>query len=132
MTRAALTYPLMRPLLWLPGLAVAVALAGIAALVMMPAPQAVAAVVTPAVAPPLASAASGRGRSCEACGLIETIRRTDLATGLSSYEFTVRMRDGSTRASSQATRGRWSEGDRVVVIGGTAARALEQRKAAVL
>jgi len=132
MTRTALTHSLLRPLVFLPGLAIAVTVAGIAALVMMPAPQAIAAVVQPAVAPLPAAPASVRGRGCDACGFVETIRRTDPTTGLSSYEFTVRMRDGSTRDSRQATRGRWLEGDRVVVIGGTAARALEEEKNAAL
>jgi hypothetical protein len=125
MTRLALT--LTRPLVFLPGIALAVALASIAVLVMMPAPTAVAAVVVAPVVP-LAGVmpAGSRDRRCDSCGYVEAIRRIDPVTGLSGYAFTVRMRDGSIRDSNQATRGRWLEGDQMMVIGGTAARALEQ------
>ena len=130
MTRFALT--LKRPLIFLPGIAVAVAVAATGALLLVPAPQAVAAIVAPAGPVPVASPASAPARACDACGFVETIPRTDPVTGLTAYAFTVRMRDGSTRASSQATRGRWLEGERVVVIGGAAARALEEEKNAAL
>jgi hypothetical protein len=119
MTRFAL--PLTRPLLF-----VAIALAaGAAALFTMQAGEA-AATATPVDARQDATPKGGRDRRCDDCGLVQTIRRTNPASGLPVYEFTVRMRDGSTRDSSQATRGRWIEGDRVIVIGGPAARALEE------
>ena len=123
---------LTRPLIGLPRAAFAVVVAGIAALAMMPAPQATAAIVAAAQPIPVAAVAPVRERGCAACGIVETIRRTDPATGAATYAFVVRMHDGSTRASTQATRDRWLEGDQVLVIGGTAARALEQKKTAAL
>lgn len=125
MTRLAHT--LTRPLVYLPGIAVAVAIVTIAALVMMPAPEAVAAVVPVAVPVADATPASSRDRRCDSCGFVEAIHPIDPAAGLSGYAFTVRMRDGSVRDSNQATRGRWLVGDQMLVIGGTAARALEQQ-----
>jgi hypothetical protein len=125
MTRLAQT--LTRPLVFLPGIALAVAVASIAVLVMMPAPEAVAAVVAPAVPLVDATPASSRERRCDSCGFVEAIHPIDPVTGLSGYAFTVRMRDGSVRDSNQATRGRWLVGDQMLVIGGTAARALEQQ-----
>lgn len=122
---------LSRPTFAWPRAAFALGVAGIAGLAMMPAPRATAAIVVHAQPVPVAALA-GRERGCAACGVVETIRRTDPATGAATYAFVVRMRDGSTRASNQATRDRWLEGDQVLVIGGTAARALEQRKTAAL
>jgi hypothetical protein len=119
---------LTRPLFLLPGLVAAAAVAGIAAFAMTRAPEPVAAIVPPAAALAVAKAAAGRDRACDTCGVMKTIRRTDPATGLAVYEFSVRMRDGSTRDSTGATRGRWVEGDRVMLIGGTAARALEEKQ----
>ena len=126
MTRFA--HALTHPQIYLPGIAVAVIVAGVAALLMMPAPEAVAATIAPAGPLPVAAIASGRDRSCDSCGFVETIRRTDPATGSTTYEFSVRMRDGSTRASTATKRGRWLEGERVILIGGAAARALEEEK----
>ena len=117
---------LTRPLIFLPVLVAAVGVVAIAAYVMIPAPEA----LTPMAAPvaPLLVKAAGRDRSCQTCGTMETIRRTDPATGLPVYTFSVRMRDGSTRGSTGSTRGRWLEGDRVMLIGGAAARALEEQQ----
>ena len=129
MTR--LDFVLTRPRTFLSGTAAAVAIAVVAALAMAPAPQAVAAVVAAADAAPVAVTASARGRDCASCGFVETIRRTDPGTGLSSYAFTVRMRDGSSRDTTEAARGRWLEGDRVILIGGAEARALEIGNAAL-
>jgi hypothetical protein len=101
----------------------------IAAFVMIHAPEAVAASVMPAA--PLQEvpkAAAARNRACDTCGIMQSIRRTDPATGLAVYEFSVRMRDGSTRDSTGATRGHWLEGDGVMLIGGAAARALEEKQ----
>ena len=123
---------LTRPVIYLSGIAIAVAVAGITALLMMPAPEAAAGIHTLAVPLLAANPASGRDRTCASCGIVQRIRRIDPATGLASYEFTVRMRDGSTRDSTGATRGQWLEGDRVMLIGGTAARALEEGKNPVL
>ncbi|QJW85062.1 hypothetical protein HK414_20735 [Ramlibacter terrae] len=125
-------YVLMRPRAFLSGTAAAMAIAAIAALGMAPAPQAVAAVVAAAEAAPVAAAPVPRERDCASCGFVETIKRTDPGTGLTSYEFTVRMRDGSARDSTETGRGRWLEGDRVILIGGAAARALEIEKNAAL
>ncbi len=132
MTDFALTQTLRRPPLFLSGLATAVAVAGIAAFAMIPAPEAVAASAASIEPLPLAKVTAGRERGCDTCGIMQTIRRNDPATGLAVYEFSVRMRDGSTRDSIGATRGRWLEGDRVVVIGGAAARALEEKQNAAL
>ena len=38
---------------------------------------------------------------------------------IKSYEFTVRMADGSSRVSYQASPGNWRSGERVIVIGNT-------------
>lgn len=122
---------LTRPPTALPRAAFAVVVAGIAALAMVPAPRATAAIVVGAQPLPVATI-SARARDCAACGVVETIRRTDPATGIAGYAFVVRMRDGSTRASNRATRDRWLEGDQVLVIGGAAARTLEQKKTAAL
>jgi hypothetical protein len=105
------------------------ALAATATAFLVPAAEAAAAV---AVAPQAAvKAEPAHERGCDSCGVVQTIRRTDPATGLASYAFSVRMRDGSTRDSTEATRGRWVEGDRVMLIGGAAARALEEKNAAL-
>lgn len=130
MTRCAHT--LARPLIFLPGLAVAMAIAGLATLLILPAPEAAAAIVAPAVPPTTAKAASGRDRTCDSCGYVVTIRGTSADADPATYKFTVRMRDGSTRDSTAATRGSWAEGDRVILIGGTAARALEEEQNAIL
>lgn len=130
MTR--LGHTLTRPLILAPGVAAGLAFAAVIALVIAPAPQAVAAVAVVAAAPLQVTAAASRERACPSCGLVRTIRRTDPATGRDAYEFSVRMSDGTTRESTEATRGRWVEGDRVVLIGGTAARALEEAKNAAL
>ena len=128
MNRLALS--LKSPLVFLPGLAAAVVVAGVAALLMVPAPEpadAESAILVPLpIVLPIVLPGSGRG--CESCGVVQTIRRTDGAGGLASYEFSVRMRDGSMRNSTELTRGRWREGDHVLLIGGSAARALEQAK----
>ena len=119
---------LKRPLVFLPAIAVSMAVAVLCAYFVMPAPQAVAAVATPAGTLLVAKAALVRDRSCETCGFMQTIKRSDPATGEPIYEFSVRMRDGSTRASTGVTRGRWLEGERVILIGGAAARAIEEEK----
>ena len=66
--------------------------------------------------------------ACASCGSVESIRHTDPATGLPIYEFTVRMRDGSARESSETKPGRWRAGERVLLIGGAKARAADERE----
>jgi hypothetical protein len=56
---------------------------------------------------------------CEACGVVEAIRRIDAVGALpATYEFTVRLRDGSTRLSSDASQSNWRAGDAIMLIGG--------------
>lgn len=119
-------FTIARPLIVLPALAAAIAVLASAAVFLIPAPQV--AVEAPAGPVVVSEAAPLRDRSCSTCGFMHAIRRTDPATGQPSYEFSVRMRDGSTRESNGATVGRWIEGDRVMLIGGAAARALEEQK----
>jgi hypothetical protein len=75
--------------------------------------------------PPVAGAAEpavktrARKRCEAACGVVEAIRQIDPVGVLpASYEFTVRLRDGSTRLSSAATQGKWRAGDAIMLIGG--------------
>jgi hypothetical protein len=67
-------------------------------------------------------AANARTRTrCEACGVVQAIRRIEPAGALpASYEFTVRLRDGSIRLSSNTSQGKWRMGDAIMLIGGTA------------
>jgi hypothetical protein len=123
---------LTRPLLFLPGLGAAAAVLAAAVLVVMPAPEAAVAIAAPAGPLPASQAVIASDRTCATCGFMKTIRRTDPVTGVPAYQFSVRMRDGSTRDSTETTRGRWIEGDRVILIGGAAARALEVEKNAAL
>jgi hypothetical protein len=66
-------------------------------------------------------AVKARARSrCEACGVIEAIRRIEPAGALpASYEFTVRLRDGSIRLSSNQSQAKWRTGDAIMLLGGT-------------
>jgi hypothetical protein len=65
-------------------------------------------------------AAQARVRTrCDACGIVEAIRRIDPVGALpATYEFTVRLRDGSTRLSSDASPSKWRAGDAIMLIGG--------------
>ena len=71
---------------------------------------------------PAASKAVIRARvrtRCEACGVVEAIRRIDAVGNLPpAYEFTVRLRDGSTRLSTDASQAKWRAGDQIMLIGG--------------
>jgi hypothetical protein len=59
---------------------------------------------------------------CEACGVVQAIRRIDPVGELPAvYEFTVRLRDGSTRLSSNASQAKWRAGDAIMLIGGAGA-----------
>lgn len=82
-------------------------------------------------APPVPAAAAASPREagnankarvvCAICGVVETIRRFEPVGELpAGYEFTVRMRDGSTRLSSIASADKWRIGDRIMLIGGSA------------
>ncbi len=67
-----------------------------------------------------ALAAQPRVRSrCAGCGVVESIRTLE-ATGIlrDQFEFTVRMRDGSTRISRTTGRGQWRAGDRIILMAG--------------
>lgn len=90
-------------------------------------PDGIAAVSAPA--PQAGKAARGRA-VCQACGVVETIRRFEPLGELpAGYELTVRMRDGSTRISKLASSAKWQAGDRIMLIGGAPAPAeLSDRK----
>jgi hypothetical protein len=78
----------------------------------------------PAVSPAAASALDVR-KHCAGCGFVQSIRHVGAAGLLpAAYEFTVRMRDGSVRTSSDASEGRWRVGDRIILVGGPTAAAL--------
>ncbi len=69
---------------------------------------------------PASTQAKPRTRArCMTCGVIESIRRLEPVGALpAAYEFTVRLRDGSTRISSSATQDKWRSGDRIMLMGG--------------
>jgi hypothetical protein len=102
------------------------AVAAIAASVIALWPQNSPEFVPPAALPLLAEPVREPAR-CEGCGTIETITRIDDGAQPAAYAFTVRMRDGSARRSSEWPRGRWREGDHVILIGGAGAREAEER-----
>ena len=66
--------------------------------------------------------ATGKARArsrCPECGVIVSVReieRHDDDTG--SYEFTVRMADGSKRVIDDVNPARWRPGERLIVIDG--------------
>ena len=56
---------------------------------------------------------------CAACGVVQAIRRIEPEGALpASYEFTVRLRDGSIRLSSHTSQAKWRIGDAIMLIGG--------------
>jgi hypothetical protein len=65
---------------------------------------------------------AGRSGPAPVTGVVEAIRRIDHG-GLTpaSFEFTVRMRDGSARISTTTSAGNWRSGDRILLIGGASA-----------
>jgi hypothetical protein len=83
----------------------------------------------PPVTLPLVAESVREPARCDGCGTIETITRMEDQAQLAVYAFTVRMRDGSARRSSEWPRGRWREGDHVILIGGAGAREAEERDA---
>jgi hypothetical protein len=79
------------------------------------APQAIAA---PAAASDAADAPRSR---CERCGVVLGIRALDLVAGSpASYEFTVRLHDGSMRTSTTIGKAAWRVGDHILLVGGPA------------
>jgi hypothetical protein len=84
----------------------------------------------PAVIAPISSTAllEARDRArlrCPTCGVVEAIHRTEPAGDLAgSYEFAVRLPDGSLRHSVDSRPGRWQVGDRMMLIGSAADRTL--------
>jgi hypothetical protein len=80
-----------------------------------------------ASAPPLAVANAAPGRDeapararCDGCGVIESIQHVAASgNAAATYGITVRMRDGSTRVSSDARPANWRTGDRIVLIDDT-------------
>jgi hypothetical protein len=74
------------------------------------------AVVQPAAAP--ADRAQSR-RRCDSCGRIQSIRRIEAtAAAPASFEFTVRLYDGTVRTNSSVTAGNWHPGDLIILLGG--------------
>jgi homospermidine synthase len=56
---------------------------------------------------------------CPTCGVVQAIRRIDAAGDTpESYEFTVRLRDGSIHLSRDASQAKWRAGDNIMLIGG--------------
>lgn len=56
---------------------------------------------------------------CSTCGVVEAIRRIEHGGSTpASFEFTVRLRDGSTRTSTSDSAANWRRGDRIMLIGG--------------
>ncbi|MBK6007386.1 hypothetical protein JJB11_14890 [Ramlibacter ginsenosidimutans] len=73
------------------------------------------------VAAPLAEAADLPRSHCERCGVVMGIRALDLVAGApASYEFTVRLHDGSLRTSTTAGKASWRVGDNILLVGGPA------------
>ncbi|MBE7369510.1 hypothetical protein [Ramlibacter pallidus] len=56
---------------------------------------------------------------CETCGVIESIRQIEAkGDAAASYEFAVRLPDGTLRYSRDPQPGRWQVGDAMQLIGG--------------
>jgi hypothetical protein len=64
------------------------------------------------------------GPRCPECGTIVSVREIESrdAASPASYEFVVRMADGSTRVIGDANPRNWREGERLMVIDGSAQR----------
>ena len=77
------------------------------------------------IAPLQAPAAVVRASLPSGWGVVETIRRVEHGSSVpASFEFTVRMRDGTTRTSSSASVSSWRSGDRIMLIGSAATPAI--------
>ena len=73
-------------------------------------------------APIAAPQAAVHTRQCASCGVVERIRRLEPVGNLpAAFEFTVRLRDGTSRVSSSSGQGSWRTGDRIMLMGGAAA-----------
>lgn len=71
--------------------------------------------------PPGAASAGALARpraDCATCGVVEHIRSVEGPNGAATFEFTVRLRDGSARMSQVDSAGSWRPGDRIMLIGG--------------
>jgi hypothetical protein len=115
-------------LVWIAGIAVCLVVAlatlpraawadDVATLTSAPTAALAAVEASPAPAP----VARTRAR-CEFCGVVETIRLLEpVGTLPATYEFTVRLRDGSSRVSTVAgaTATAWTVGDAIMLLGGT-------------
>jgi hypothetical protein len=59
---------------------------------------------------------------CTTCGVVESIHPLAPVEGMpASYEFNVRLYDGSLRTSTSVGQGSWLVGDRIFLLGGDAA-----------
>ena len=67
----------------------------------------------PATAPLRPEDSAAAARRCAACGRIESRRELD-----ASFEFTVRMADGSSRVFLEDTAVAWRLGERLIYIDG--------------
>lgn len=110
----------MRAWRWLP--IVAAFAPGVFAIPATSVPRDIATVEHEAVALPAATTAAERSRArrrCGGCGWVRDIRRVEATdTTPVSFEFTVRLYDGSVRTSSSPDAGRWRVGDRITLLGG--------------
>ena len=96
------------------GLLGAVALVGMASLVVRPPAPGVSAAPRPA-----APAAARAKKKCPECGFVQSVRRIKAHGDTpETYEITVRLRDGSTHVHTDATPANWRRGERIVVIAG--------------
>jgi hypothetical protein len=101
---------------WLPVLGVLFITGSFAIPAASTAPMEIAPIALASVMP---SKHSGR-RHCMACGRVVDIRRIEATdTQPASYEFTVRMHDGTLHLSPAADVGRWQVGDSIMLLGGT-------------
>ncbi|GEM_PF-1598108 len=90
----------------------------------LPVQRASEALAAPLSAPEADGRARGRS-SCDSCGFVESVRQLEPVGNMpAAYEFTVRLRDGSSRISSIANTARWRVGDRIMLIGGAKPSAL--------
>jgi hypothetical protein len=74
-----------------------------------------------AVLPAPAETVDATRSHCERCGVVLGIRALDLVAGApASYEFTVRLHDGSMRTSNSVGKASWRVGDNILLVGGPA------------
>ena len=77
-------------------------------------------VVAAAASEPAPLSARARARlRCQYCGVVESITPVEGAGAqAASYEFRVRLRDGSARVSSLPSASLWRVGDRIMLMDG--------------